>query len=292
MQLTFDIARKMVPGRPEDGHKGTFGHLLVLGGARGFTGAVKLVSMAAARSGTGLVTAGIPQSLADVVATGLLEVMTHPLPGTQAETFAEEAIEPALVLAQDKQAVVLGPGLSRHTETMHFVHGIVRRCPCPLLVDADGLNALADDPGILRDAASAVVVTPHPGEMARLCGLGTSEIQADREGIARDFASRYRCTVVLKGKGTVVAFPDEEARHYVNTSGNDGLATGGTGDVLSGIIGGLLAQGMARDDAAALGVFIHGRAGDIACASKTARGMIAGDVIEALPTAWYELEQG
>lgn len=292
MHLTLDIARRMLPVRPADGHKGTFGHLLILGGACGFTGAVKLAAMAGARSGTGLVTAGIPASLAHVVGAGLLEVMTHPLPETNGTSFSEAAIEPALAFARDKQAVVLGPGLSRHPETVRFAQAIVRRCPCPLLVDADGLNGLAEDVSVLQEAAAPVVVTPHPGEMARLCGVGTAEIQADRERVARNFAENHGCVVVLKGKGTVVAKPEQGATLYVNTTGNDGLATGGTGDVLSGLIGGLMAQGMAMEDAAALGVFVHGRAGDIAAASKTARGMIAGDVVDALPAAWHELEQG
>lgn len=287
-ELNASLIRAWLPPRPQDGHKGTFGHLFVLAGSRGFTGAAKLSCMAAYRAGVGLVTLGIPHSLADVVAAGLLETMSLPLPATEMETFSEEAVAPALAFASSKDAVVLGPGLSRHPETTRFVHACVARCQVPMLIDADGLNALGEDTEALELKTAPIIVTPHPGEMARLAGLSTKAVQQDREGVAADFARRYRCVVALKGHHTVVAGADGAV--YVNPTGNSGLGSGGTGDVLSGIIGGLLAQRLAPFEAACVGVYVHGLAGDLAAGAKTQRGMIARDVIEALPEAWRALE--
>lgn len=281
-------ARSLLPARPEDAHKGTFGHVFVVGGSRGFTGAVIMAAEAAARSGAGLVTVGVPRPLGDIVAGHLVVAMSRMLEATPEESIAREALEDALEFAQDKDAAVLGPGVSQHPETRAFVLEFVRRCPVPLLVDADGLNALATDPGALRQARVPVIVTPHPGEMARLTGGSVGEVQRDRLGTARDFAARYGCTVVLKGHHTVVADAGETR---VNSTGNAGMATGGTGDVLSGLVGGLLAQGMHPLDAATLGAYVHGLAGDIATGEKTGRGLIATDLIDALPAAWARMEQ-
>ncbi len=288
-ELNAAMIRAWLPPRPEKGHKGTFGHLFVLAGSRGFTGAAKLTCMGAYRAGAGLVTLGIPHPLADVVAAGLLETMSLPLPATEMETFSEDAAAPALAFASSKDAVVLGPGLSRHPDTTRFVHACVTRCPVPLLVDADGLNALSENmETLLESTAAPLVLTPHPGEMARLADCGTEAIQRDREAAAAAFSRRYDCVVVLKGFRTVIAGPGEAV--YVNTTGNSGLGTGGTGDVLSGVIGGLLAQRMSPLEAACVGVYAHGLAGDLAAAARTQRGMTAGDVVEALPEAWRELE--
>lgn len=290
MDITSEFIRSLLPARPEDGHKGTFGHVFVLAGSRGFTGAAKLAALGAARSGVGLVTVGVPKPLADVMAGSLLEAMSLPLPSTDAESFARTAVEPALEFAASKQAVVLGPGISQHADTRRFVLEFVRACPVPLLVDADGLNALAADLSVLTNAPAARILTPHPGEMARLTGLATSEIQRDRVGMALRFAQERACVLVLKGHGTVVADADGEAS--VNPSGNAGLATGGTGDVLSGLMGGLLAQGMKPAGAARLAVYLHGLAGDIAADEKTQRAMLARDVLEAIPHAWRCVEHG
>lgn len=289
-ELDAAIVRALLPPRAETAHKGAFGHLFVLAGSRGFTGAARLVCMAAYRSGTGLVTIGVPHTLADIVAAALVETMSLPLPATDTETFAAEALEPALAFAGDKQAVVIGPGLSRHPETTVFVHGLVRRCAVPLLVDADGLNAVSERPAALEERTTPCVLTPHPGEMARLIGCDTRVVQADREGVACDFAVKRRCVVVLKGHRTVVASPDGEVMR--NPTGNSGMATGGSGDVLSGVIGGLMAQGLAPFDAALAGVYAHGLAGDIAADRMTPRALIASDIIEALPEAWRRLESG
>lgn len=287
--ITSEAAQRLIPQRSDDGHKGTFGHLFIVAGSRGFTGAVKLTCESAARSGVGLVTAGVPRPLGDVIAASLLEPMSFMLPASDDEALSLEAIEPALEFASSKEAVVLGPGIGQHLETVQFVHEFVSRCTVPLLIDADGLNCLSRDPTILFQTQAPVVLTPHPGEMARLNGMSVSDVQADREKTAVAFAAEYRCVVVLKGKGTVVA--NEAGDCLVNETGNAGMGTGGTGDVLSGIGGGLMAQGLSGFDAATLGVYLHGLAGDLAADTMTERAMVAGDVIDRIADAWWALEE-
>ena len=187
-------------------------------------------------------------------------------------------------VAAGKDAVVLGPGCSRHPDTREFVLAFVRKCPVPLITDADGLNNLSTAAAALNQAQAPVLVTPHPGEMARLAGTSISDVQSDRPNTARKFAADYGCTVVLEGAGTIIASPTADT--YVNPTGNEGMGTGGTGDVLAGLIGGLMAQGLTCADAAVVGVYVHGLAGDIAAGHKTRRGMIAGDLVEAIPEAW------
>lgn len=289
--LTQEEVREILPGRPAAGHKGTFGHLFVLAGSRGFAGAVKLTCNAAMRSGVGLVTAGVPAPLADMLAAALVEPMLLPLPATEACTLAYQAREPIYDFIANKSAVVIGPGLSQHAETMHLVRRVASECSLPLLVDADGLNALAEKRARLADRKTSVpdvVFTPHPGEMARLTGLTTGEVQTERAAVAVNYAALWQVVVVLKGAGTIVAAPDGRVRQC--PTGNSGMGTGGSGDVLSGIIGALLAQGINAFDAACIGVYVHGLAGDIAASSKTERALIASDIIDALSDAWREIE--
>lgn len=289
--VTSDVARKLLPERPLDGHKGTFGHVYVIGGSRGYTGAVKMAAVSASRSGAGLTTAGIPEPLAVLIASGLVEVMTHWLPSPSgAECLASGAVGPALEFSGDKDAVVLGPGIGRHEETVRFVLDFVAQCDKPMIIDADGLNAVSHHVDVLHEKRAPVVLTPHPGEMARLAKLTTAAIQDGREKAATEFAAKYGCIVVLKGHATVIAQPPDIIR--INSTGNAGMATGGTGDVLSGLIGGLLAQGMEPGQAAVLGTYVHGLAGDLAAMALTQRGMIASDLINYLPGAWRALEQG
>lgn len=288
LEIVPELLRTRLPERPATGHKGTFGHLFVIAGSRGFTGAAKLTCEAAGRAGAGLVTAGVPRPLGDVVAAGLTETMSLLLPATTEESVALDAVEPALEFAADKTAVALGPGLSQHPGTREFVLEFVRQCPVPFVVDADGLNCLSSNTAVLNQKKAPCVLTPHPGEMARLTGLSTEEVQANREKTALDFARENKCTVVLKGNASIVA--DEAGETLVNPTGNSGLATGGTGDVLTGIVGGLLAQGMTCFNAATLGVYLHGLAGDLAAHAMTERALIASDVIAHLPAAWRALE--
>lgn len=284
----LDSVRPLAPSRPRDAHKGVFGHLLIVAGSRGYIGAARLATEAALRSGAGLVTLGVPLPLGDIAATTLTEAMTLLFPASPAESFAHSAVTPALEATVSRTAAVLGPGLSQHSETQAFAQDFVRQCAKPLLIDADGLNALSHDLEALKNSMAARVLTPHPGEMARLTGLTTAEIQANRIEIASEFSHAYGCVLVLKGAGTVIAEPNGQT--YVNTTGNAGLAKGGTGDVLAGLIGGLLAQGVSALAAARLGVFLHGLAGDLAAAAKTERGMTASDVIAFLPEAWKRVD--
>lgn len=288
--LTWDTVRGLLPPRAEDAHKGSFGHLLILAGALGYAGAAKLACHAAERSGAGLVTLGLPEPLLNAMSVALTETMTLALPATDAGSLAPAAVAPALEASDARQAVALGPGLGQHPGTADFVRGFVPGCAVPLLVDADALNLLAGHTDLLGHRAAPTILTPHPGEMARLCGSSTVEVQAHRADLAMQQARAWNTVVVLKGSGTVVAAPD--GRYAVNTTGNHGLAKGGSGDVLAGLIGGLLAQRMHAYDAACLGVFLHGVAGDLAMAQHGARGMVAGDVIAAIPAAWHALERG
>lgn len=276
-----------LPVRPPDGHKGTFGTALIIAGSSGYTGAAAMASEAALRSGVGLSTLAVPAGLQDMMAVKLTEVMTRALPQTGDRALSTEAVDPALALAEKASAVVVGCGLGRHPETCGFVHKFVRSIRKPLVVDADGLNCLSEDLSTLEGEHGDIILTPHPGEMARLLGTTGAEIQSNRMDAAREAASRFHCTVVLKGARTLIAEPS--GRVYMNPTGNVGMATGGTGDVLAGTIGGLLAQGLSPVDAAACGTFVHGKAGDIAAEQLGVAGMIAGDVLNALPEALKEL---
>lgn len=287
--ITRGTAAKLLPPRPQEGHKGTFGHVFVIAGSKGFSGAIKLTCEAAGRAGSGLVTAGIPASLGPIAANALLEAMSLELPETPDCTISSSAIEPALKFASNKSAVVLGPGLSTHPGTWAFVHGVVAQCAPPLVVDADGLNIIAEDLAPLGDRdPCSTILTPHPGEMARLAGVSTTEVQENRKLLAKQIAAATKSIVVLKGHDTLVAHPDGSIA--INTTGNQGMATGGTGDVLAGLLGGLLAQGMDAWDAARLGVWLHGYAGDCAAAQFTARAMLARDLLACIPHAFGALE--
>jgi ADP-dependent NAD(P)H-hydrate dehydratase / NAD(P)H-hydrate epimerase len=273
------------PERTHGGHKGDYGHVLVLGGSVGKTGAVALTAHAALRAGAGLVTVVTPEAaLPLLVAQARPEVMTEPLPSG----WTTAGLERALELAAACDAVVLGPGLGRGSGAVDFVHGLMRSCECPLLVDADALNALAQGRG-MPERSLPTVLTPHPGEMARLMGTETSQIQARRLESARELAQRNRVHVVLKGQRTLIAAPG--GRAAVNPTGNPGMATAGTGDVLSGVIGALLARGTGAWEAATAGVYLHGLAGDLGARRLGQESLLAGDVIAALPEALRAIRQ-
>jgi NAD(P)H-hydrate epimerase len=275
-----------MPSRPAEGHKGTFGHVFVVAGSTGFTGAAKLAALAAARSGVGLVTVGVPESVASIVAADMWECMTRPLPAADSGGLARSAVKPALRFANDKDAVAIGPGLGQHSETTALVENFLKDVHIPTVVDADALNALAaaGQTALLEGS----IATPHPGELARLTGKTTNEIQANRAVVASAFAKDQGCILLLKGHRSIVADPSGQV--YENPTGNAGMATGGSGDVLTGILGGLLAQGMKLVECALLGVYVHGLAGDIAAQRVTERALIARDIIDALPEAWRQLE--
>lgn len=273
------------PVRAPGAHKGDFGHVLVIAGSVGKSGAAILAGLGALRAGAGLVTVATAAPALALVAGGRPEVMAEPLSVNGSGGLDREAVKRALALASERDAVVLGPGLGQDGGTREFVTSFVRQCPVPLVVDADGLNALAASPdGIASLERSAqTILTPHPGEMARLAGASTAEVQRARLETARAFAARSGAVVVLKGHGTIVASPDSRAA--VNPTGNPGMATGGSGDVLSGVIGALLARRCPAWLAAVSGVFVHGRAGDRAAARLGQDSMLAGDLADALPEA-------
>lgn len=279
--------RLCLPRRPRDAHKGMYGHVLVIGGATGMAGAPALAARAAARVGAGLVSTLVPRPVYPVVAGANLEVMTHPAAETENGSLAFTAWESWKHRLVDFDAIVAGPGMTRHADTALWVRNLIQESRCPLLLDADALSSIADTPEILAKARVPVVITPHPGELARLLRCSTNDIQNDREGAARQAANLTRAVVVLKGAGTIVTTTG--GPFHVNLTGNPGMATGGTGDVLSGIIGGLMAQGIPPLDAARAGVFLHGRSGDCAMWRKSQAGILAGDLIEELPSVLREV---
>lgn len=276
-------ARKLLPPRPADGHKGTFGHLLVMAGSLGKSGAAVMTAEAGLRAGAGLVTLACPAGMQQIAAAHLVEVMTAPLVEVDG-AVSLQAMEALLELSDGKQAVALGPGLGTSEETGALIRRFLKDTLLPVVIDADGLNALAGHLEILDQRRErATVLTPHPGEMARLCGRPIAEIQADRVGAARNFAMAHGIVLVLKGARTITAFPDGKVR--INGSGHAGMASGGMGDVLTGLVGGLLAQGMEAGGAAALGVYLHGLAGDRLRPVFGDAGLLATDLLRELPMA-------
>lgn len=279
-------AAALLPPRPRDAHKGTFGRVLVVGGSVGMSGAPAMCGLASLRAGAGLVKVAVPASIRKEVAGHAMELMTLGLPETGG-ALAAEGLEILLEEAARADVVAVGPGLSLAPGAAEVTSGLRKNLSVPMVIDADGLAAFAGDPAYAR-GASPCVLTPHPGEMARLMGCSVEEVQSDRLGAARSAAERSGCVVVLKGAGTIVASP--EGRAAVNSTGNSGMATAGSGDVLTGLIAGLLAQGLGAWEAAVLGVYLHGLAGDLAAERVGERALLAGDVLGQVPEAWRTLE--
>lgn len=280
-----------LPRAPE-GHKGTFGHALIVSGSVGKTGAAVLASWAALRAGAGLVTVATPEPALPIIASHIPEVMTEPLPATEAGTISRRSFDYGRFdsIATGKQALGIGPGLSTNEETQDFVRKAVGQRSIPIVLDADGLNAFDGHAAELKRPDGLLVVTPHPGEMARLLGSGTQEVQANRVEVALKAAAEWNAVVALKGHETVIASPGGEA--FINSTGNPGMGTGGTGDVLTGMLAGLIAQyGEGLDYSAfaqliSFGVYLHGLAGDIAYAEHGEAPLVASDLIHALPRAY------
>jgi len=287
--LEASDAASAFPARAPGAHKGDFGHVLVLAGSLGKTGAAVLAGTAALRAGAGLVTVATPAAALALVAASRPELMTEPLP-TRAETLSPESLPRALELAEARDAVVLGPGLGQGREIQEFVSEFVARCTRPIVIDADGLNALAAVSLRGLPRAAATLLTPHPGEMGRLLGLSTKDVQARRVDSARRLAEATRSVVILKGQRSLVAAPGGQSA--VNPTGNPGMATGGTGDVLSGIAGALLARHGDAWLAGCASVYVHGRAGDLAARERGQDALIAGDLNEALGAAILSVQRG
>lgn len=277
-----EYASARLPRRSQDSHKGSNGHVLAVAGSRGLSGAAFLTAQGALRAGAGLVTVAVPESIRTVIETKTTEAMTLELPETLAGGLGADALRLINDFSARASVVLAGPGLGRHEETMETLRELIRTMDRPLVLDADALFALAGHIEILAETDGVAVLTPHPGEMARLTGLSVPQIQADRLGLARRSAMEWGCILVLKGSRTIVAFPDGEL--FLNPTGNPGMATGGTGDVLAGVIAALIAQGLSSHDAAVAGVYLHGLAGDLAGADRLV-GMTAMDLVEQLPAA-------
>lgn len=284
--IDAENVRQWLPRRAPDAHKGSCGTVLALAGSAGMTGAARLASLSALRSGAGLVYLGIPESLSDVMESKLTEVITKPLPETRTRTLSLHALDRIKALTAKADSVLIGPGLSTHPETLELAQAVVKSLKVPAVLDADALTALSGAIQLLKTRAP-LVLTPHYGEMARLTGRTIAEIKENPIQAAGEFAARFNQTVVLKGAPTVIA--SASGNIWINTTGNSGMATAGSGDVLAGLIAGLLAQGLSPEKASVLGVYLHGLAGDLARENKTEYCMLAGDILDELPAAYKKL---
>jgi NAD(P)H-hydrate epimerase len=277
----------LLGARPTDSNKGMYGHVLIVGGSLGKSGAAAMAGMAALRAGCGLSTVATPASALDNVASFAAELMTEPLPETDMGTIAMEAIESGRFgqLVKPIDVVAIGPGIGRHVETADFVREAVRQAKVPLVVDADGLNAFQGHTDQFNGSTRPLVLTPHPGEMSRLTGLSIKDVQADRLKVARDFARKHQLIVVLKGNRTIISLPDGKA--WVNPTGNPGMATAGTGDILTGMTAGIIGQMQNNVGCAAIAaVYMHGLAGDVAAERVGEHSLVATDLLDALPEAF------
>ncbi len=276
--------RAILPARKPDGNKGSFGRALLIVGSRSYSGAAILAGRTAVRSGCGIVQLAVPEGILDVVAASVVEAIKSPLPQTADAALSPAALEALLDMSTEAQAIAVGPGIGIDRRTRELELDFLTEVEKPTVVDADGINNLVGRLDLLSRIKPPLVLTPHPGEFSRLTGLKPVDINADRVGVSSKFATERKVVLVLKGASTVIAAPDGTA--YVNPTGNSGLASGGTGDVLTGLIAGLMAQGMTPLDAACAGVFLHGLAADIAAQSLTAYCLAAGDLPRYLPQAF------
>ena len=281
--ITSARVRQLIPPRLPSAHKGTYGHAGIIAGSIGKSGAAAMAATAALRIGTGLVTVATPASVNPILESKLLEAMTVPMPETEAKTLASSGLEQLVSFANSRSAVAIGPGLTMHPDTALLIQALVRRLEKPFVLDADGLNAVSHKAAFLDACKTCPILTPHPGEMARLEKTSAQSVNADRIGTAARFAEKHGVILVLKGARTIVARPDGHVA--ICPTGNPGMATAGTGDALTGIIVGLLAQQLHSWDAACAGTYLHGLAGDLAAGELGQAGMIAGDLIARIPFA-------
>ena len=288
VEVTSDLICTKLKKRVPDAHKGDFGRLTIVAGSRGMFGASMMATLAAMRTGSGLTTLASASSVVSCVASGLMEAMTLPLNETQTGGLDASCIAVLLSHLQKQTACVIGCGLGMTDEIKQIVKDIIKNTKCKLLLDADALNALAETPELLKSCVQMPVVTPHPGEMARLCGTEISSVLSNPPKLARTFAQTYGCVTVLKGHRTVIASPDGAL--FQNTTGNAGLAKGGSGDILSGMVGAFLAQGLSALDAAICAVWIHGAAADRPIDRMALTGILARDVIDEIPVVMKTLD--
>jgi len=285
--LTGMMLKAMLGNRAPDAHKGTTGHVLVVAGSPGKTGAAAMTATAAMRAGAGLVSLGVPEGLNPVVEPQVTEVMTIPLPETDSGSLDASALAIVLAHLSGKRCLAIGPGIGTDDGVGRLFFSLMKKTRVPLVVDADAINLLANDPQVLKKVRVPVVITPHPGEMARLMDATPKQVQQDRVGCACDFAQTFGVHVVLKGAATVIAHPDGSA--HINSTGNPGMASGGMGDVLTGLIAGFIAQGYAAETAVKLGVCLHGLAADHLFESKGPFGFLATEVMDRIPAEIRQL---
>ncbi len=282
MSLAREIRSRWKP-RKKNSHKGNFGKVFVLAGSKGYTGAAHLAAAAALRTGAGLVTLGVPEAVYPVLARREAEVMVRPFPSTKQGSFSFKALGPCQKFAKTQTVLALGPGISQNPDTKKWARGLLKMNRLPLILDADGINALKDAVSDLKYCKSKSVLTPHPGEFFRAFGVKVTAKESDRRKKAVWAAKKTGAVIVLKGHKTVVASPSGQI--YVNTTGNPGMAKGGSGDVLTGMIAALAGQGFSVWDAARFGVYLHGLAGDMAARKTGEAGLAAGDILDFIAPA-------
>lgn len=283
-QTDRNIVKKAVFNRPDDANKGTLGSLLCICGCYGMAGAAIMAGKAALRCGLGLLKTALPKSIYPIAAGAIFESVFFPLEETSDGKISKSNIDFLLCEAKKSSAVLIGCGLSVCNDTEKLVNSFIENCTKPLVLDADALNCVAKNPDILKKAKAPIIITPHPGEMARLVKLTPKAVNENRAEIAADFAKEYGVVTVLKGSGTIIASP--EGRVMINRTGNSGMATGGSGDVLAGMTGSLLAQGAKPFDAASAAVYLHGLSGDIAAEKLGRISMLPTDLIDEIPQAF------
>ncbi len=288
---TYEEMKKLIPKRPKDGHKGTFGKGYILAGSQELSGAAIMTSLSFLRAGAGLAYLGIPRSIEPIVSSRALEVISHPLPEIKKRgALSTRALGEIHKRLPEMDAAIIGPGMGSHHETIETVIKLMKKLELPCIVDADGLNALAkcDEKDIFKNIKADTIFTPHPGELSRLIDMPIDEIEKNKFHKASEWAKKLNTILIIKGSPTLIAIP--EGPVYLNLTGNDGMATAGSGDILSGILGSLLAQGLKAFEAARLGVYLHGIAGDIASEEIGKRSMIASDMLEFIGDAFWYLE--
>ncbi|MEO0160644.1 MAG: NAD(P)H-hydrate dehydratase [candidate division WOR-3 bacterium] len=279
--VEFDDIHDILPFRDPAGNKGTFGQVLIIAGARGFSGAAAMASISCLRMGAGLVRLAAPEGIMDSLEAKLLEVVKVPLKQTNEETISIKAIDTIVSLLDKTDVVIIGPGLTTNKETAEFVTNLLPQLKIPTIIDADALNIISQDVKIFKKIKTDFILTPHPGELSRLTGLPIPRINEERIDLALKCAKEFGGILILKGAPTVIASPDGEL--YVNPTGNSGMATAGSGDVLVGMIGGLVAQNLSLLSAAIGGAFLHGLAGDLYVEEHDEYSLIAGDLIDYIP---------
>lgn len=281
-----NFVKRAVFNRPDDANKGSCGSLLSICGCYGMAGAAVMAGKSALKCGIGLLKTALPKSIYSIAAQNVLESVYYPLAETVDGKISADNTDFLLEQAEKSSAVLLGCGLSVCSDTKRIVTSFIHNCTKPMVLDADALNCVCDSPDILSSAKASIIITPHPGEMSRLTNLSVQEVNKNREETAVKFAKEKSVVCVLKGAGTIIA--DKDGRVFINTTGNSGMATGGSGDVLSGIISAFLAQGADAVDAAAGGVYLHGLAGDIAKEKFGKISMLPTDLIDCIHIAFKD----